>query len=625
MASGGPGLDQTDWSGLLKGARDGKLTLGVDVAKLKVLIDACEVFVADISGLVNAAGSDRFPKTEWVYDNRAADAPATAREVVPARVTTLGSMEQLFVEFDRKRTVELVDVLKNHQAIVTVMANTFTAACKSYSKTDGDNAGMFSPRSPTDHWPEIFKHHATPTADWKSGPGLPTTAGSGVSFDPKAKGSIENAIETGYNLEILDFANIAEMFVKNDGNIFWIAGEWQALADIWRSSVRTFVNQVEGVFRAGAWEGVGADRAVAFLEKYLQSTDTLQRGMVSMSNVIGNTANFNSFMWSRLAHYSFIHLNADKTIKDVDGADAADYLSRQHALWDKGDSGTNQKSYVGGIKQLAGLVPVFTDPNKLAGSDGGLPGTYNYKKPTGDDNGNKDKSGGGGGTGGGGDKSGGGKSGGATGDGGSKGGGEGAGSGGGKSGKSSGKPPGSGGAPQSSSRTPSSGSANAGPGGATGPTGGATGPLSALSKALQQLASGMMSGPLASGPWGVSGPTGASGPFGFDIKPAGAGGGSAGGGAAPGKPANPLEDKLFPRAGATGNTTESVAARAGIAPSAAMPYGGGYPMGGGMGGAPGGQQQQQQQRKRAAYLDSTEHLEEAVGEDPLSVRPVIDR
>jgi hypothetical protein len=41
------------------------------------------------------------------------------------------------------------------------------------------------------------------------------------------------------------------------------------------------------------------------------------------------------------------------------------------------------------------------------------------------------------------------------------------------------------------------------------------------------------------------------------------------------------------------------------------------------GGAQAGQQQQQ--RKRAAYLDGTEHLEEAVGEDPLSVRPIIDR
>lgn len=135
-------------------------------------------------------------------------------------------------------------------------------------------------------------------------------------------------------------------------------------------------------------------------------------------------------------------------------------------------------------------------------------------------------------------------------------------------------------------------------------------------------------GPFATGPWG---PTGATGPFGFDVSPTRAGGGGGGAGASAGSPISAKgmttgEDKLFPRAvsiGGTGAVGEALG-RAGIAPGATMPYGG-YPMGGGMGGAGAGQGQQQQQRKRPAYLDSEEHLDEAIGEDPLSVRPIIDR
>jgi hypothetical protein len=47
-----------------------------------------------------------------------------------------------------------------------------------------------------------------------------------------------------------------------------------------------------------------------------------------------------------------------------------------------------------------------------------------------------------------------------------------------------------------------------------------------------------------------------------------------------------------------------------------MPMGGG---GMGRGGA------QQKDRKRSSALDSKENLDEALGEDPLSVRSIIDR
>ncbi|WP_156095161.1 hypothetical protein, partial [Nocardia lijiangensis] len=121
--------------------------LNVDAGALRKLVDACQAFVADILGLIESSGRD-FVVLEWVYDNKKDGSHGKVRPTV----TTLSSMGLLFEKFDRKRTLELVDVLRNHQAIVTVMANTFHEAQKSYSSTDDDNAGMFRvPGAGTDH------------------------------------------------------------------------------------------------------------------------------------------------------------------------------------------------------------------------------------------------------------------------------------------------------------------------------------------------------------------------------------------------------------------------------------------------------------------------------------------
>lgn len=107
-------------------------------------------------------------------------------------------------------------------------------------------------------------------------------------------------------------------------------------------------------------------------------------------------------------------------------------------------------------------------------------------------------------------------------------------------------------------------------------------------------------------------------------KGGGAGGGGAGAGA--GAPERPLQNvdkasKLFPRANLAAEL--GTAARAGIAaassPMSGMPMGG-MPMGGA--GAQGGQEKD---HKRADYLDSTEHLEEAFGEAPVVVRPIVEQ
>ncbi|MGM7644041.1 hypothetical protein ACSVDM_04005 [Nocardia sp. JW2] len=111
---------------------------------------------------------------------------------------------------------------------------------------------------------------------------------------------------------------------------------------------------------------------------------------------------------------------------------------------------------------------------------------------------------------------------------------------------------------------------------------------------------------------------------------AGSKGGGAGGGAGGGLGAKVegqnLEkaSKLFPRATATTDLA-AMASRAGLANAAGA--GAGMPMGGPMGGggAGAGAGGQQKDHKRADYLDSVEHLEEAIGEAQTVVRPVVEQ
>ena len=114
----------------------------------------------------------------------------------------------------------------------------------------------------------------------------------------------------------------------------------------------------------------------------------------------------------------------------------------------------------------------------------------------------------------------------------------------------------------------------------------------------------------------------------------GAGGGAGGGGlpggnsaGVPGAPALNRDlaqaSKLFPRASALGTASgpglvDSPAGRAGAAPMAGTP---GSP---GAAGA-GAQNQQGREHKRPAYLDSVEYLEDALGEAPVVVKPVVEK
>ncbi|MDO3647292.1 hypothetical protein [Nocardia mangyaensis] len=105
----------------------------------------------------------------------------------------------------------------------------------------------------------------------------------------------------------------------------------------------------------------------------------------------------------------------------------------------------------------------------------------------------------------------------------------------------------------------------------------------------------------------------------------GGGGGGAGAGGGAGLPQTmESSSRLFPRAAlATGAESGF---RAGIAGAGVGNPMGGMPMGGmPMGGAGAGGGQQQKEHKRADYLDSVEHLDEALGDAPIVARPVVEQ
>ncbi|MRH89381.1 hypothetical protein GFY24_18325 [Nocardia sp. SYP-A9097] len=604
----------------MNSARDGKLKLlNVDSDSLRALNKQCEDLVAVVLGLIKVIEDLKWARFIdlandgfWRYNNH-------------NQTTVLASMRMLLQKIHDNSTIDLVDVLKNHQAIITDMANTFINADKQYSAADGQSAVTFTTPGANEFGGAtgaMAQSHRISGGEWMNGT-FSGGGGSGAGFDPRAKDAIGPTIESGSYFVLKDFANIADMFERADGFIWDLAGTWHQIGSIWGEAVESFRTNNRAVFKNQNWQGAGAENAVKYLDNYIAAGKDLQKAILAVSTVLADTGDFGLYCYSHLPRYSQMTFNDDDSIKKVNGWAADKDLAAVRTWWD-GHEGGGAKGYVDGLAILAGMVPAFTDPSTSGPSGGGSSGG---------------SGGGSGGNGGGGSGDG---TGGGSGDGGGS---SGSGSGGGE-GSSSG---GGGGPTKPSASMPHGNPFSSSPTGPvdplafhSAPTGpadalsGTSGPLSTLANMLQQLSSGMPTGPLSvsgpwdtTGPWLASGPWGASGPFGFNMDPAGVGGGAGGGGAGPSGLPNPLDDKLFPRAGAPGAgmppQTDPAGGRAGPAVTSGMPMGGmmgGMPMGGGMGGAQAGQQKE---RKRAAYLDGKEHLDEAVGEDPLSVRPIIDR
>ncbi|GAB0107147.1 hypothetical protein JMUB6875_61390 [Nocardia sp. JMUB6875] len=110
-----------------------------------------------------------------------------------------------------------------------------------------------------------------------------------------------------------------------------------------------------------------------------------------------------------------------------------------------------------------------------------------------------------------------------------------------------------------------------------------------------------------------------------DLKSPGGGGPGGGPGGSPAKPValQPANSRLFPRAAVAEGieTATGVASRAGVASGSGMGMGGGM---GGMGHGGGAHGQGGKEHKRPEFLDSTDHLDEAMGTAPIVAKPVVE-
>ncbi|MGC4994862.1 hypothetical protein, partial [Nocardia salmonicida] len=369
--AGATGSDQTGWAGLLKNAEQGNLQLiNVDGATLKKLTTGCENLVIDTMGLIKAIEVlDWTPLLNWTYSNQPTWPSARSHS------TTLGSMQMMFTEYKNK-SEELVTILRKHQAIITDMGNTFTAANKRYAIAEGESENSFKLPGEKDLSDKlnvltdrVKNSNQISGGEWMNGPPKPTTGASGASFDTRAKAAIEGSIENAYSLIHFDFANIAELFDRNDGKIWEMAGKWNTVAQIWNTSIQTFGMNLLPTFKEQHWQGAGAERAAAFLDTYLKSANELQDAMDNMSKVLAATGDFNLYSWSHLPRYSQFHYTG-KEVKDVNNWKAADALAGVRTWWE-GKEGGGAKGYVDGAKQLAGMIPVFVDPTTRTGGGSG--------------------------------------------------------------------------------------------------------------------------------------------------------------------------------------------------------------------------------------------------------------
>jgi hypothetical protein len=647
----GSGSDDTDWAGLLNGANSGSLTLNPSV--LGTAAGACETLLKTVMGLITAAqGMTPFPTTLSITKNWSISSQTGTQ------TTNFASLANLFAVFNNKLT-DLVTALQNHQQILTDMGDTFNAAARKYKGAEVANASLFSvPSSGT----SVDLSSPTPPAatdgEWTT-PVYATGVGSGVSADSSISVPPE---PSSLFTDLPDFANINDLIQKWDGTIAWVAGQWQVLYRTWSNAVFTFQSTMSNLFGPSTWSGAAASVAQTSVTSYVTAAQTMGTSMQNMYNSIANTVEFlwyvhqNIPTWGDETGYgngSIQPFTATTTVATTNPmtGEPTSYTTNNtpptgdlHWTWTNGtlssvdtwwDTTSSSQGYAGGLAAIVKSIPVITDPNTADSATGNLSGDYNYNSGSG--SGSSSGSGSGSDSGGGGGGGGGGNSGSGSGSGSDS---TGTGSGG-SSGSGSGTGTGSGGGGFSAGGLSSAGfsagslgynssASSLGLSGLESALSGASGALGTLANMLQNMGSGASGSLGFSGVRGMSGLWGSGSLLGFDTNPAGFGGGTGTGGGGQSPLAASLdESKLFPRAasatsGAMDVPAEGTATRAGLAEPAAG-QGGGFPMGGGMGGGQAGQGGQQKERKRAPYLDGKEHLEEAVGEDPLSVRPIIDR
>ncbi|MGW5139207.1 PPE domain-containing protein [Nocardia beijingensis] len=332
-------LESNTWSGLENQAKAGYLKF--DPADALAAAQACAELVDDLLGMAAAV-------TDLRLNNF-------------APIGTLTSGAQLAMAFTSKGS-RLHTILSDHAKIVTDMGETYIAAGKAYTKTDGESGDTFKALSalkmPTEATPYTpgKKAPGAPDAEFdKPSGGFTWTDGDGNTHVEKANAEsfpsslkdYQGAKDSGVTADIenkdsLSFAELYELGRDLDPQpVLAAAGTWHSLANDLLGRLNTFVT----VISAGteAWEGQGAAAAADAVRSYSDGVQPLITSMIAMSQNLDYTA-----QWLHLTKLSM------PATPDPGDCCPGRVTRRYRNEW--------QKHYGEGMKNTVSVMPVVNGP-----------------------------------------------------------------------------------------------------------------------------------------------------------------------------------------------------------------------------------------------------------------------
>ncbi len=341
-------LEPKTWSGLENQAKAGYLKF--DPADALAAAKACADLVDDLLGMAAAVADLRLNNF--------------------APIGTLTSGAQLAMAFTTKGS-RLHSILNDHAKIVTDMGETYIAAGKSYTKTDGDSGDTFKalsalkmPTSATPYTPGK-KAPGAPDAEfdkpsggftWKDKDGhLHVEKANAESF-PSSLKDYQGAKDTGVtanieNKDSLSFTELYELGRDLDPQpVLAAAGTWHSMANDLLGKLNTFVS----VISAGtdAWEGQGATAAAEAVRSYSDGVQPLITSMIAMSQNLDYTA-----QWLHLTKLSM------PATSDPGDCCPGRVTRRYRDEW--------QKHYGEGMKNTVSVMPVVNGPIAAPQPSGG--------------------------------------------------------------------------------------------------------------------------------------------------------------------------------------------------------------------------------------------------------------
>ncbi|MEU4342148.1 hypothetical protein AB0H00_12920 [Nocardia sp. NPDC023852] len=563
------------WSTLVGQASSGELEF--DENHARVCVHACETALSGlkaIQGYISAPPSDGQPlDTLLEFGN------------LPSGISMAGTFY--------RRATHLSNVLGSHLSIVTEMATTFALAEKQYANAEEESRNSFADIAPAKLSGKPERLFAKGLREHNTKSLIPASVGVRDSGIPSP--------EAGESLSYTALYHLGQSIRPQP--VADAASGWLYLAEQLKDVFSGLREKI--VATQNSWSGLGGDAA----RKAVSDYDATTKPLVDNMTTIGNNLHYAS-AWLYTAKWT---MPTSATIPDS-GAVAVDLsgVGLEPAAW--GDDplprfrNRYEVSYRVGFSESAVNIPVLPVPDPVTDSAGDA-------EPGGSADASGVSSGYPGGVGG--------------------------------PGLSSGYPGGVGGPGLTAASVDTSGLTGALPtaGGGPAPVSGIGEPsaqlptspsgsdLGQLSNIAQQAMSGAQTAAQAAQAAGhpaippvgsMNAPNAAA-----DAAKASRLAGLKGGG--PGGPAAALakeaalardaaQSKLFPRAGLPGTAAGTPIGRTGMAPMAGAP---GTP---GSAGAPqgAGNKDQGKEHKRPDFLDSAEHLEEAIGE-PMAVKPVLDQ